>query len=172
MNELADRNTFVTTLAGSHGERLRRYLASRLRHARGDVPDLVQEVFLRLWRIPRPDAIQNPEAYLFTIANHVLHQYAMRKSMTPATLNLFESASATSPEGDPATQAELQQRLQELDGALAGLSHKAQAALILYRRDGFSLEEIAERLGVSRAMVKKYVAKAVLHCRLHIPMDE
>lgn len=139
MNELADRNTFVTTLAGSHGERLRRYLASRLRHARGDVPDLVQEVFLRLWRIPRPDAILNSEAYLFTIANHVLHQYAMRQSMTPVTLNLFESTSVASPEGDPATQAELQQRLQELDDALSGISHKAQAALVLYRRDGFSL---------------------------------
>lgn len=172
MTDLADRNTFVTTLAGSHGERLRRYLASRLRYARRDVPDLVQEVFLRLWRIPRPDAIHNPEAYLFTIANHVLHQYALRQSMTPTTLNLFDSTSATPVESDPATQAELQQRLEELDSAMAGLSHRAQAALILYRRDGFSLEEIAQQLGVSRAMVKKYVAKAVLHCRLNIPKDE
>src|SRR5438105_597275 len=97
----ADRNTFVTTLAGSHGERLRRYLASRLRYARGDIPDLMQEVFLRLWRIPRPEAIHNPEAYLFTIANHVLHQYALRQSMTPETLNLFEPASAASTDADP-----------------------------------------------------------------------
>ena len=172
MEDLDDRNTFVTTLAGSHGERLRRYLTSRLRNARRDVPDLVQEVFLRLWRIPRPEAIQNPEAYLFTIANHVLHQYALRQSMTPATLNLLETVPALSRESDPASQAEMQQRLEELAGAMAGLSFKAQAALVLYRRDGFSLDEIARRLGVSRPMVKKYVAKAVLHCRLRIPMDE
>jgi len=173
MTDCADRNTFVTTLAGSHGERLRRYLASRLRHhARGDIPDLMQEVFLRLWRIPRPEAIHNPEAYLFTIANHVLHQYALRQSMTPETLNLFEPGSASSTDADPYRQAELRQRLEELDGALAGLSHKAQAALVLHRRDGFTFEEIAQRLGVSKPMVKKYVAKAILHCRLHIPSDE
>ncbi len=172
MSEPADRNAFVTTLAGSHGERLRRYLASRLRSARQDIPDLVQEVFLRLWRIPRPEAIQNPEAYLFTVANHVLHQYALRQYMTPATLDRFETTSSASLESDPSAQAELQQRLEELDTAMAGLSHKAQAALVLYRRDGYSLEEIAQRLGVSRAMVKKYVAKAVLHCRLNLPTDE
>lgn len=172
MNEFADRNTFVTTLAGSHGEPLRRYLTSRLRNARRDVPDLVQEVFLRLWRIARPEAIRNPEAYLFTIANHVLHQYALRESMSPATLNRFEWEPPASTENDPSTQAEMQQRLEELAAALAGLSPRAQAALVLYRRDGFSLDEIARRLGVSRGMVKKYVAKAVLHCRQHLPMDE
>jgi RNA polymerase sigma-70 factor (ECF subfamily) len=172
LNDFADRSSFVTTLAGSHGERLRRYLASRLRHARSDVPDLVQEVFLRLWRIPRPDAILNPEAYLFTIANHVLHQYALRQSMTPAALNRFESLPVAATDSDPSTEAELQQRLEEIDIALQGLSPRAQAALVLYRRDGFSLDEIARRLGVSRGMVKKYVAKAILHCRLRISMDE
>jgi RNA polymerase sigma factor (sigma-70 family) len=170
--DFADRTTFVTSLAGSHGERLRRYLTSRLRHARRDVPDLVQEVFLRLWRIPRPDAIQNPEAYLFTVANHVLQQYALRASLTPATSNLLETMPASSRESDPVLEAERQQQLETLAGAMAGLSHKAQAALVLYRRDGLTLDEIAQRLGVSRPMVKKYVAKAVLHCRLNLPSDE
>jgi DNA-directed RNA polymerase specialized sigma24 family protein len=36
---------------------------------------------------------------------------------------------------------------------------------VLHRRDGFSLEEIASQLGVSRPMAKKYLAKALLHCR-------
>jgi RNA polymerase sigma-70 factor (ECF subfamily) len=166
------RHTFITTLAGSHGERLRRYLASRLRSARSDVPDLIQEVFLRLWRVPKPDTIQNPEAYLFTIANHVLHQYALRRSMTPAMLALVETVPTTAVESDPVTQAEIDQRLQELDQALQGLSPRAHAALVLYRRDGFTLEEIARRLGVSRPMVKKYVARALLHCRQRMGMDE
>jgi RNA polymerase sigma factor (sigma-70 family) len=62
--------------------------------------------------------------------------------------------------------------MQNVDKALGQLSDKARAALILYRRDGFSLEEVAAQLGVSLAMVKKYLAKAILHCRQQMPLDE
>jgi RNA polymerase sigma factor (sigma-70 family) len=165
-----ERDALVTGLAASHGERLRRYLATRLRAASHDVPDLIQEVYLRLLRVSRPESIRNPEAYLFTIANHVLHQYALRQSASPGAAELLESIPAKDGT-DPSSEAEMQQRMQELDRALSQLSYKAQAALILYRRDGFSLEEVAETLGVSLAMVKKYLAKAILHCRLNLPPE-
>lgn len=161
-----DRYAFVANLATSHGERLRRYLAARLRRSRHDVPDLVQEVYLRLLRISRPESIRNPEAYLFTIANHVLHQYVLREGMTeavpadPADPLVLPTAAT-----EPASEIERQQLLQELDRALGELSFKTQAALILYRRDTYSLEAIAAQLGVSVTMVKRYLAKAILHCR-------
>ena len=60
---------------------------------------------------------------------------------------------------DPSVQADAQRRVRELEGALAELSPKAQAALLLHRRDGYSIEEIGEHLGVSRAMAKKYLAR-------------
>lgn len=167
-----DKYAFVTGLAASHGERLRRFLATRLYRARQDVPDLVQEVYMRLLRVERPDSIRNPEAYLFTIANHVLYQHTLRKVTAHETSNLDAFDAAPDPDADPASRAELQQRLQKVDAALGQLSEKAQAALILYRRDGFSLEEVAVHLGVSLAMVKKYLAKAILHCRQQMPSDE
>jgi RNA polymerase sigma-70 factor (ECF subfamily) len=160
----------VSRLAATYGDRLRRYLATRMRYSKGDVPDLAQEVFLRLWRASRPETIRNPEAYLFTIANHVLHQYALKRIDSGEVAELGDPM-ASGDQTDPALQAEMQQRLQELEGALEQLSFKAQAALILYRRDGFSLEEVAARLNISVAMVKKYLAKAILHCRQHIPTD-
>lgn len=126
---------------------------------------------MRLLRVTRPDSIRNPEAYLFTIANHVLHQYALRQATVAQPLDAPESV-ATAEDSDPASQAEIQQRLEGLDQALSQLSYKAQAALILYRRDGFSLDEVAAKLGVSTAMVKKYLVKAILHCRLHSHGDQ
>jgi RNA polymerase sigma-70 factor (ECF subfamily) len=72
---------------------------------------------------------------------------------------------ASGPDNDPAGRAETQQRLEALQGALQELSPKAQAVLLLHRRDGYSLEEIGTQLGVSRAMAAKYLAKALLHCR-------
>ena len=168
-----DKQAFVTDVERQHGRRLRRFLASRLRNAVADVPDLAQEVFLRLLRIDHHESIRSSEAYLFTIAFHVLHQHTMRQSNMPeaveisALIDEMESA----PERDPASQAETQQRLEALQGALRQLSPKAQAVLLLSRRDGYSLEEIGTQLGVSRAMAAKYLAKALLHCRQRLEKE-
>lgn len=67
------RHTFVSTIATRYGARLRRFFSLRLRNAT-EAPDLAQEVFLRLMRVERPETIRSPEAYLFTVASHVLHQ--------------------------------------------------------------------------------------------------
>src|SRR3979409_100008 len=74
------KDPLVSELAARHGVALHRFLASRLRTALAEVPDLVQEVFLRLLRNNRMDAIRSPEAYLFGIARHVLHQHRTHTS--------------------------------------------------------------------------------------------
>ena len=164
---LSDKQSFVADIEKQHGQRLRRFLALRLPHRAADVQDLVQEVFLRLLRIEHHETIRSSEAYLYTVAFHVLHQHFLRRSAIPeavditALINEMESA----PQSDPAKQVETQQQLEELQGALEQLSPKAQAVLILHRRDGYSLEEIGARIGISRAMAAKYLSKALLHCR-------
>lgn len=134
------------------------------------MPDLVQEVFLRLLRIDRHETIRSSEAYLFTVAFHVLHQHLMRRSAAPEAIEittLIDQMEST-PDADPVNQTETQQQLVHLQRALGQLSPKAQAVLLLHRRDGYSLEEIADRLGFSRANAAKYLAKALLHCRQHM----
>jgi len=164
---LSDKQAFVADIEKQHGQRLRRFLASRLRHGAADVQDLAQEVFLRLLRIDHHETIRSSEAYLYTVAFHVLHQHVLRRSAMPeaveitALINEMESA----PGSDPPAQVETQQALEELQGALAQLSPKAQAVLLLHRRDGYSLEEIGTRLGFSRSMAAKYLSRALLHCR-------
>lgn len=164
---MSDKKAFVAEIEKQHGQRLRRFLASRLRTGTADVPDLVQEVFLRLLRIDRHETIRSSEAYLFTVAFHVLHQHLMRRSAAPQAIEittLIDQMEST-PDADPANQTETQQQLEDLQRALGQLSPKAQAVLLLHRRDGYSLEEIADQLGFSRANAAKYLAKALLHCR-------
>src|SRR5579863_5281895 len=84
-----DRQAFVTEIATKHGKRLRRYLAARLRNA-ADVSDLVQEVFLRLLRVDRHESIRNPEAYVMTVAGHVLHQHTLRSAAAPESLSALD----------------------------------------------------------------------------------
>src|SRR5688572_22934583 len=102
MNRPAGR-TFIAEMEQAHGRELRRFLASRLRNASADVPDLVQEIFLRLLRIKDHEAIRSPQAYLFTVASHVLREHTLRKSARPELMdpldvaNHFQGATAADP---------------------------------------------------------------------------
>jgi RNA polymerase sigma-70 factor (ECF subfamily) len=171
---LNSKQAFVADIEKQHGARLRRFLASRLRYGAPDVADLVQEVFLRLLRINHHETIRSPEAYLYTIAFHVLHQHKLRQSTIPEAVEitaLIDEMEAA-PEGDPAGRAEIRQRLEALQVAMAQLSPKARAVLLLHRRDGYSLEEIGAQLGISRAMAAKYLSRALLHCRQRLGTGE
>lgn len=159
------KHAFLASIERSHGQRLRRFLSARLRNAAADTPDLMQEVYLRLLRIENHEAIRNPQAYLFTIANHVLHQHTLRASAALESVALMEIAPQAEPEADPAKQIEMEQAFEELGRSLLNLSPNAYATLILSRCEGVPLKEIGERLGVSRAQVKKYLSRALLHVR-------
>jgi len=165
-------HAFVADIATQHGRKLRRYLAARLRNA-ADVPDLVQEVFLRLMRIQKHESIRNPEAYVMTIAAHVLHQHMLRSAAAPETLGAMDVLVDlhTEIDSDPAARADAQKRLEDLDHALERLAPRLHATFVLHRRDGMTLDEIAEILGCSRPMVKKYLAKAVFRCREQLDPD-
>lgn len=169
----SDKKAFVAAIEHQHGRRLRRFLAARLRNAAADLPDLVQEVFLRLLRISDHETIRSSEAYLFTIASHVLHQHTLRRSALPEAVEITDLLTEVqSTHDDPASHLEIQERLRNLQRVLGDLTPKAQAVLLLHRRDGYSLEEIGNRLGISRAMAAKYLSKALLHCRKHLARGE
>jgi RNA polymerase sigma factor (sigma-70 family) len=164
-----EKRAIVSGLVASHGKQLRRYLLARVR-ASADVPDIIQEVYLRMLRIPNIESIRSPEAYLFTVAQHVTLQHALRESAAPPSVELtamFNPPQAL-PDTDPMLVAGAQESLEELQRALDTMSPKARATFMLHRRDGLSLDEIAARLGISRAMVKKYLMKALMQFRLHL----
>jgi RNA polymerase sigma-70 factor (ECF subfamily) len=157
------KSRFLTAIEKNHGRQLRRYLASRMRRAAADVPDLVQEVFLRLLRIERHEAIRNPQAYLYTIAGHVLHQHMLRQAATPEEVEIADVLTElyALPDSDPELQAERDQRFEALRRELRDISPGVYATLILHRYYGMPLGDISQRLGVSYSMTKKYLAKAL-----------
>jgi RNA polymerase sigma-70 factor (ECF subfamily) len=165
MGVSGNRN-FVAAIAARYGPRLRRFLAVRLRNA-DDVPDLAQEVFLRLLRIDGYESIRSPEAYLFTIASHVIHQHAARRSSEPVSIDSTEAFPElrTLASDDPSDQAAHAQQIDELERILAELPVRIATALVLHRVAGYSVQEVGEELGVSRETAKKYLARAVEHCR-------
>jgi RNA polymerase sigma factor (sigma-70 family) len=168
-----EKHALVEELAVKHGQRLRRFLRSRVRNA-ADIPDVIQEVFLRLLRVPNHETIRVPEAYIFTIAHHVAQQHTLQSAAHAGSVELGEvlpELRSTS-DIDPALEVSAQQCLAELNHALHQMPPKVQATFLLYRRDGLSLDEISARLGVSRHMAKKYLAKALVRFRKRLKETE
>ena len=167
------RKSFVAGLASQYGNRLRRFLFSRVRNS-ADVPDLAQEVFLRLMRIEQHEVIRSPEAYLFTVASHVIHQHTLRRASEPISVDITEALAElqTSDGEDPTNRADGAQRVEAFEATLSQLPPRVAAALVLQRIGGFTVQEIADRLGVSRETAKKYLARAAEHCHSRHPVVE
>jgi len=163
------KKTFVADIAAKHGQRLRRFLAVRLRNT-ADTADLAQEVFLRLLRVERFEQIRSPEAYLLTVASHVIHQHSLTNVSMPVTSDDFDALldELVATDSDPVAQVHLERRLEALDRALARLPPRTRAVFVLQRRDGCTLDEISAQLGISRGAVKKHLAKAVAQCSRQI----
>lgn len=156
----------ITGLVASHGVKLRRFLLLRVRNA-ADVPDILQEIYLRMLRVPNVESIRSPEAYLFTVAQHVVQQHALRQSAAPPSVELSEMLSSAQavPDTDPVLDLDAQQCLEQLQAELDQLSPKLRATFLLHRRDGLSLDEIGKRLGTSLPMVKKNLMQALVQLR-------
>jgi RNA polymerase sigma-70 factor (ECF subfamily) len=161
---------FVDGLAREHGRGLSRFLAARLRQAANDIPDLVQEVYLRLMRVPSHQSIRDPKAYLFTVALHVLHQHKLNLSSTPRVIDIEDVLPelAAAPGEDPARQAQVRSELRDFDRVLSTLPPLPRAVFLMHRQHGYTREEIATRLGITLAMVKKQLGIALVHCRRQI----
>lgn len=162
----------IEGLVATHGDQLRRFLFARVRNV-ADVPDIAQEVYLRMLRVPNVESIRSPEAYLFTVAQHVVQQHSLKSTAVPSVaLGLAHNTQSVSVHADPAQELAAAQCLDRLQETLDTLSPKARAVFILSRRDGLSFDEIATRLGVSKPMAKKYLMKALLQFRQRLAAGE
>lgn len=169
MADLANSSNsrFVAALALRYGRGLRRFLSVHLRNVQ-DVSDLAQEVYLRLLRVSHHEAIRNPEAYLFTVAGHVVRQHLLRQSATSAFVDITEEISELRlpAREEPQAIVESSQRMEHFEREiLERLPPRVRAALVLHRIRGYSVRETAAQMGITRETAKQYLADAVRLCR-------
>src|SRR5262245_35790736 len=132
-----------------------------------DAKDLAQEVYLRMLRVADTNAILDLEAYLFGVASNVAKEHAFQESRHGTTVDI-DDATVQEHIGElPGSEGQIdtEQRIARLREVLRQLPPKCRATVVLQYRHGLSYAEIAERLGISMHMVKKYVGQALGHCR-------
>jgi RNA polymerase sigma-70 factor (ECF subfamily) len=132
-----------------------------------DAAELAQEVYVRMLRVPDMEAIRNPEAYLYTVASNLGKEHARHERKHGGVLDIDDPLVQEQLAELPAFAGQLdtEQRIKRLGEVLHQLPPKCRAAVVLQYWHGLSYEEIAQRLGVSTHMVKKYLSQALVHCR-------
>lgn len=132
-----------------------------------DLADVMQEVYLRMLRVKDVELINNPEAYLFTVAGNLLKERAVLAQRAAVSVEHDAPEIAVElaelPQFDRDLDSELRHR--RLREVLKQLPLKCQAVVSLYFQRGMTYQQVGEQLGISSNMVKKYLAQALAHCR-------
>ena len=137
-------------------------LTYRLRN-RADAEDLTSETFLRVITRPEVGVLEAPRAYLATVAKRLLINLWHRRELEQAYLDAISILpEAVSP--SPEDRALLIESLEAVAKALDAQSDKARRAFLMSQLDGLTYAEIAQQLGVSASMVRKYMAQCWEAC--------
>lgn len=150
----------VKSIYDAHHGWLECWLRKRLGNA-SDAADIAQDTFVRV--LSREMALREPRAMLTTIAQGMVANLYRRRDIELA----YAQALAARPEQhamSPETRAIMLETLVEIDALLNSLPPLVRDAFLLSQLDGMGQADIAARLGISLATVKRHIARAMLQC--------
>jgi len=143
---------------------LRRFL-----YARQDIEGVMQETYLKAYRAEQAREIEQPKAFLFTIAKN-LAVNELRKKSRQMTDYIDDSEGVQTLFGLNTVENEIEaeQSLGVYCDAVATLSKQCRRVYLLGKVDGLRHREIADRLGISLSSVEKHLVKGSLQCQAYI----
>ena len=152
----------ITTLYSDHHGWLQGWLRKKIGNA-FDAADIAQDTFARIIASRDLRTVEEPRAYLTTVAKGLMINWYQRQALERAYLD----ALAVMPE-QIAPSAEqryiILETLHEIDSMLDALPGKVREAFLLSQLEGMKYEDIAQQIGVSLITVKRYMKQAFLQC--------
>ena len=151
-----------TQLYQDHHPWLIKWLEKRVKD-RLQAEDHAHDTFLRIITLKETPNLNEPRAYLTTIAKRLLINHWRRNTIERAYL---ERLSAYPEEVTISAEEStiILEVLREIDELLNQLPEKVRTAFLLAQLDDLTYVEIGQRLGVSDRMVRKYMAQAMFQC--------
>lgn len=134
----------------------------------GDVPDLVQEIFLVAHRRLPDFEKGNLPGWLYQIARRKVRDYRNRSWVKSevALGSIVEGFKAAEP--DPLAQIALRERAQVLDHLLSLLPDEQRAAIVLFEIEGLTGAQIAElqQVPINTVWARMHKARRRMRARL------
>ena len=163
------RTAVVERLFREHNEALIRFLRGRV-GSRNEALEVAQEAYVRLLSLDQPGAVSYLRAFLFkTAANIAIDRRRRHRSYDKvAGGQLFtEFSENRTPEREVAAE----QTLRHLGSLIESMPAKCQASFVMSQIHGLDAATIASQLGITDSMVRKYVVRALLHCREQMDLE-
>lgn len=164
------RAAVVERLFREHNEALLRFLRARV-GSQNEAREVAQEAYVRLLSLDQPGAVSYLRAFLFkTAANIAIDRHRRHQSHDKATGGgqlFMEFAENRTPERLVAGE----QTLRHLGHLIESMPAKCQAAFVMSQIQGLDAATIASQLGITDSMVRKYVVRALLHCREQMDLE-
>ena len=137
------------------------YFRRRVRE-QDDVPDLVQEVFVRLSTRGELDGIDNFRGYVFQVAASVLTDRQRRRTVRHQDAHVeLDPERMGEPEIGPDRILAGREALKAALAVLETLPERTRTIFVLRRLEGMRYLEISARLGISVSAVEKHMVRAV-----------
>ena len=134
----------------------------RLRN-RQQAQDLAHDTFLRVLE-SRPETVEQPRAYLHQTARNIAVDGFRREELRDAKEQAAVPPSS-SEAGDPEQYMRAIQLAESVEKALQELPLNCRKVFVWQKIEGLTQAEIAERLGLSKNMVEKYMIRTLRHLR-------
>lgn len=145
-----------------HERLLLRYLLRVWRNS-SDVPDLLQEVYVRVYESARTQLPRQPKPFLFATARNLMaDQIRRRRIVSIDTAGRdTEYLNAMVDELSPERQLNAGQELHRLAVAFDSLSDRCREVIWFRRVEGLSQRETAERLGLKEEAIESQLARGM-----------
>ncbi len=158
----------IARLYREHNEALIRFLVTRT-GSEQEARDVAQEAYVRVLQLDKRGATSFLSAYLFKTAANIAIDYVRRRSMKRrADELLFPSAEGPPQDVTPENLLQAREQIQLIEVFLDELPLKCRQAFYLHRLHDMSPPDIAERLGIKKRMVHKYLVRAMTHLRARL----
>jgi RNA polymerase sigma-70 factor (ECF subfamily) len=142
--------------------KLMRYLQHNWRNA-SDVPDLRQEVYVRVLQGAQGRIPDSPEKFLLSCARNLLIDIVRREQIVPIeTFADLDTLGIASDAPEPDRQVMKREELRRLEAAVDQLPVRKREAIRFAYFEGLTGREVAKRMGITESRVSHHLSEGVI----------